>query len=136
MGSINVEPYLFFKGNARVALEFYQSIFGGEIESMTYQDMLIPAPEGFTEENLMHASLKGGDVALMASDTEKASEKATKVSISLGGDDEEKLTRFFNALSEGVDVQFPLKKESWGDTFGMLTDKFGIEWMVNISSTK
>ncbi len=136
MSNVNVEPYLFFRGNCLEAMNFYKSIFGGELETMTYGDMHVPLPDGFTETNLMHASLKGGDVALMASDTEKASEKAAKVSISLAGDDEEKLTRFFNALSEGVEVQFPLKKESWGDIFGSVTDKFGIEWMVNIGNAK
>ena len=136
MSNIKVEPYLFFKGNAQEAIKFYQSIFGGEIETMTYKDMNMPLPVGFTETSLMHASLKGGDVDLMVSDTEEASEKATKVTISLGSDDEEKLTSYFNALSEGVTVQYPLKKEVWGDTFGMLTDKFGIDWMVNIESRK
>lgn len=132
MGSVNVEPYLFFKGNCLEAMEFYKGIFGGEIETMSYEDMHVPVPEGFTGANLMHASLKGGEVALMASDTEQASDKAAKVSISLGGNDEEKLRKIFDGLSEGVEVKYPLKKESWGDIFGSVTDKFGIEWMVNI----
>lgn len=134
MSTINVEPYIFFKGNAMEAMEFYKGIFGGEIESMTYDAMHVPVPEGFTGENLMHASLVNGDVALMASDTIEASKKAAKVTISLAGNDEEKLTGFFNGLSEGVEVQYPLKKESWGDIFGSLTDKYGVEWMVNIGT--
>lgn len=136
MSNVNVEPYLFFKGNAREAMDFYKSIFGGEIEGMTYTASNIPAPEGLSGDSWMHMSLNGGDVNLMASDTAEASEKSAKISISLGGDDEEKLTRFFNGLSEGVEVQYPLKKEFWGDTFGSLTDKYGIEWMVNISAKK
>src|SRR3990167_6299828 len=134
MSDINVEPYLFFKGNAGEAMEFYKSIFGEDVEGMTYNASNIPAPGGLSGDSWMHMSLSGGDVNLMASDTTEASEKSAKVSISLGGDDEEKLTRFFNALSEGVEVQYPLKKEFWGDTFGSLTDKYGIEWMVNISA--
>lgn len=132
MGKINVEPYLFFRGNCAEAMEFYKSIFGGEIEKMSYDDMHIPVPEGFTGASLMHASLKGGEVELMASDTEQASEKAAKVSISLGGNDEEKLRKVFDGLSQDVEVKYALKKESWGDIFGSVTDKFGIEWMVNI----
>lgn len=136
MSSIDVEPYIFFKGNAMEAMEFYKSIFGGEIEKMTYDDMHVPVPEGFTGENLMHASLVNGEVKLMASDTIEASDRAAKVTISLGGTDETKLTGFFNGLSEGVDVKYPLKKESWGDIFGSVTDKYGVEWMVNIGTDK
>lgn len=136
MSKINVEPYIFFKGNAAEAMEFYKSVFGGEIESMSYDDMHVPVPEGFTGANLMHSSLKKGDVALMASDTIEASEVAKKVTISIAGDDEEKLTGIFNALSEGVEVPYPLKKESWGDIFGSFTDKYGVDWMFNIGSAQ
>lgn len=136
MSSVSVEPYLFFKGNCLEAMNFYKNIFGGELETMTYGDMHVPLPEGFTEANLMHASLRNGEVNLMASDTAQASEKSAKVSISLAGTDEEKLTKFFDALSEDIEVQFPLKRESWGDIFGSVTDKFGIEWMVNIGPVK
>lgn len=134
MSDINVEPYLFFKGNAGEAMEFYKGIFGGDIEGMTYTASNIPAPEGLSGDSWMHMSLNGGDVNLMASDTAEASEKSAKVSTSMGGDDEEKLTKIFNGLSEGVEVANPLKKEFWGDTFGSLTDKYGIEWMVNITA--
>ncbi len=136
MGSISVNPYLFFRGNAGEAMEFYKSIFGGELDGMTYETSKVPAPEGLTGESWMHIGLDGGDVILMASDTAEASEKSAKITISLGGDDEEKLTTFFNKLSEGVEVKYPLKKEFWGDTFGSVTDKYGIEWMVNIEAKK
>ncbi len=134
MSSISVEPYIFFPGNAAEAMEFYKSVFGGEIETMSYDDMHVPVPEGFTGQNLMHASLKNGDVALMASDTSEASDVAKKVTISIAGTDEEKLTKIFNDLSQGVTVQYPLKKESWGDTFGSFTDKYGVDWMMNIGT--
>lgn len=136
MSAITVNPYLFFRGNAGEAMEFYKNIFGGELDGMTYDASKVPTPEGLTGESWMHIGLDGGDVILMASDTAEASEKSAKITISLGGDDEEKLTNFFNKLSEGVEVQYPLKKESWGDVFGALTDKYGIEWMVNIEVKK
>lgn len=130
---IEVNAYLFFKGNAREAMEFYKSIFGGELTAMSYADAHVPAPQNLTDKSLMHIELKGGDVHLMASDTAEASEVAKKVSISISGDEEEKLTKFFERLSEEVEVIYPLKKESWGDIFGSVIDKYGIEWMVNIS---
>lgn len=136
MSGINVEPYIFFRGDCRAAMEFYKSIFGGELFFQTYSEAGNNIPEGVTAEQVMHASLKGGDAALMASDTAAASEKAAKVSISLAGKDEEKLTTIFNGLSQDVEVTYPLKKEFWGDIFGSVVDKYGVEWMVNISGTK
>jgi PhnB protein len=83
---------------------------------------------------IMHASLKGGGVDLMASDSPKASDKAAKVELSLAGTDESEMRKIFNALAEGGKVTMPLEKQFWGDTFGMLTDKYGVDWMMNIGS--
>lgn len=135
MSKINLDVYLFFRGNCREAMEFYKGIFGGELTVQTYGDVNA-ANEDNKPEHLMHASLEGGDIKLMASDTAQASEKAAKVSISLGGIDEEKLRKVFDQLSEDVEVKYPLKKEFWGDIFGSITDKYGIEWMVNIQAAK
>lgn len=135
MSDISVNPYLFFRGDAEQAMEFYQGVFGGKLDKVPYEQMGGNAPESL-KDKLMHAYLSGGDIILMASDTEQASEKSAKISISLGGEDEGKLTKIFNSLGEGGTIDNPLKKEMWGDTFGSLTDKFGIEWMVNISSAK
>lgn len=136
MSKIAVDPYLFFKGNAREALEFYQSVFGGKIDAMTYKDTNMELTGDLKETDLMHGYLSGGDVTLMVSDTAQASERSAKIVISLSGDDEERLTKYFNELSDGAEVEQPLKKEFWGDIFGSVRDKFGVEWMVNISQTK
>ena len=133
--AIKTNPYLFFRGNAREAMAFYQSIFGGELTLTTNAEANVPediAPGDY----IMHASLSGGLVELMASDTSKASEKAAKVTISLSGDDQERLTAVFDGLSADITPQFPLKKESWGDIFGSLQDKYGVDWMVNITQPK
>lgn len=135
MSKISTDPYLFFKGGAKEALEFYKSVFGGEVELMTYDSMKADPPEGMTGDAIMHGSLTG-EVTLMASDTAEASPVAKKVTICLGGDEEERMTKLFEKLSEGVEVQYPLKKEMWGDTFGSFVDKYGIEWMFNIESKK
>ena len=137
MATVNLDPYLFFKGNAREAMDFYKDIFGGELTIMTFGEAGADKMPGMEEmrDNVMHAMLDG-DVRLMASDSRLASDKIAKVELSLSGNDEEKLTKYFESLSSGGTVRSPLKKEMWGDTFGQLTDKFGIDWMVNISSQK
>ena len=117
-------------------MEFYKSIFGGDIFTMSYEQTMGDKTPDNLKGQLMHASLKGGEINLLASDTAIASPKSAKVSLSLSGENIEKLTEMFDRLSEGVEVQYPLKKEVWGDTFGSLVDKYGIEWMVNISTPK
>jgi PhnB protein len=83
---------------------------------------------------LMHAQLEGGDLKLFASDTDKSSPAAAKVELCLGGTDETRLREVFGKLSVEGKIKSPLKKEFWGDTFGTLTDRYGIDWMVNITS--
>lgn len=134
--SVTVNPYIFFKGNAREAMEFYQNVFGGELTAQTYKEANIPPTEGLDHDSLMHTALDGGHATLMASDTSQASPIAAKISISLNGSDEDTLRTIFDKLSQDVEVKYPLKKEFWGDTFGAVTDKYGVEWMVNISGDK
>ena len=136
MSKINLDVYLFFKGECKDAMEFYKSIFGGEIKAMTYAQIPgeMPGVEGISKDWIMHALLEGGDIRLMGSDTLKASPTSAKVDLSIGGEDEDRMREIFEKLSEGGDVNTPLKKEFWGDTFGSLTDKFGVKWMMNISS--
>ncbi len=134
MGKIALDPYLFFKGDAREALEFYKSIFGGELIIQTYGEA--GSKEEAKKDDVMHATLDATDFKLMASDIDEASEKAKKVTLCLGGSDEAKLRGYFDGLSDGIEVKYPLKKEFWGDIFGSLTDKYGIEWMVNIEASK
>lgn len=135
MSAVTVTPYLFFKGNCREAMEFYKGVFGGQLTMHTYADMPMPDTPESLKDQVMHAALTGGDVTLMASDTEQASPVAKKVSVSISGfaADREKLTGFFDRLSEDVTVTYPLKEEPWGSVFGSIIDKYGIEWMVDIS---
>lgn len=131
--AVKLAPYLFFKGQSREAMEFYKQVFGGELTMQAYSE--VPGDMPGKEEHpdwLMHARLEG-DFTLMASDTNEASPKMAKVSLSLTGEDEDKLRKVFESLSEGGKVLSALKKEFWGDTFGSLIDKYGVEWMVNIS---
>jgi PhnB protein len=131
---MNLEVYLFFKGNAREAMEFYKNVFGGELNTTTYAEAKAPAPDGMDDQALMHASLEGGLVKLMGSDTAGASPETKKVSLSLGGTDEAKMREVFDKLAQGGKIFQPLDKAPWGDTFGSLTDKFGVDWMMNIGA--
>ena len=134
MGEVRLEVYLFFKGDCREAMELYKSIFGGELSVTTYKDAGVNA-EGTSPDWLMHCSLEGGEVKLMGSDTAQASPVAKKVSLSLGGTDEARMREIFDALSAGGEVFSALKKEAWGDLFGSFTDKYGVEWMMNIGDS-
>jgi PhnB protein len=134
MAAVTLDPYIFFNGNCREAMEFYQGILDGELALQTYKD--VGMGDADQADKLMHAALKGGVATLYGSDTEKASDKAAKISLCLGGEDEAELTKIFEGLSEGAEVRQPLKKEFWGDTFGSLVDKYGVEWMVNIAAPK
>jgi len=118
-------------------MEFYKTIFGGNLDISTVADSPdIPGMENIDKNWVMHSKLEGGDIKLMASDTSKASDKAAKVELSLGGTDEAKMRKIFDALAEGGTVKMPLEKQFWGDNFGMLTDKFGVDWNMNIGAPK
>lgn len=133
-----LNPYISFKDNAREAMEFYQSVFGGKLEMNTFKEF--QASEDPSEDNkIMHAMLEAGNgITFMAADTPASMEHrpGKNISMSLSGDDEAELRGYFEKLSEGGTVHEPLVQAPWGDTFGMFADKFGIEWMVNIAGKK
>ena len=133
-----LNPYLAFRGDARAAMEFYKGVFGGKLTLNTYKEF--HASEDPSEENkIMHSVLEADNgIIFMASDAPKQMEyrAGTNMTMSLSGDNEAELSAYYAKLGVGGKVREPLKKAPWGDTFGMLTDKFGIEWMVNISGKK
>ena len=133
--TVRLNPYLGFRDNARQAMEFYQSVFGGELSVSTFAEFNA-SDDPAEKDKVMHSMLEApGGLALMGSDTPKAMEytPAAGMSISLSGDDEAALRGYWNKLSEGGTIAMPLERAPWGDTFGMCTDKFGINWMVNIA---
>lgn len=131
MSNVTLNPYLYFKGQAREAMEFYRGVFGGELFQQSRAEV---GMDGDHADWLIHCRLEGGDAALMASDTEQASAEAKKIELSLTGDDEPRLRDIFEKLSAGGSVASALKKEFWGGTFGKLTDRYGVIWMVNINA--
>ena len=132
-----LNPYLGFPDNAREAMEFYQSVFGGKLDISTFGSFG-GAPEGLSEDNVMHAQLvTDAGFTLMASDTPGGMgvSEGSRISISLSGDDADALRGYWQRLSEGGEVTMPLEKQMWGDEFGMCTDRFGVPWMVNIGAS-
>ena len=130
-----LNPYIQFESNARAAMEFYQSVFGGEVASNTFKEF--GASHGPDDDDkLMHSQLETpSGFTLMASDTPQGTpyNPGENIAISLSGDDGE-LRGYYEKLSDGGKVTVPLEKQMWGDEFGMVTDKFGINWMVNIAA--
>lgn len=135
MMSIELNPYLSFKDNARQAMEFYQQVFGGKLSINTFKDFqLSHGPE--MDNLIMHSMLESDyGIKFMASDTPEDMDMKTgsTMSMLLSGEDSSKIEKYYEMLSEGGMVIQTLKKAAWGDIFGMVTDKFGITWMFNIS---
>lgn len=137
MGQVVLNPYLNFYGNAEDVLNFYKTVFGGELVINRFSDTPgMPVAEE-QKNQVMHGQLESAGMTLMASDAmSNDGNKQGEVSISLSGDDAETLTKYFEALSEGGKIDEPLKEAPWGDTFGMLVDKFGVRWLFNIAGPK
>jgi PhnB protein len=133
-----LNPYLSFKDNAREALEFYKSVFGGKLEMTTFGESGAFQDQS-EKDKIMHGMLETDNgITFMGADTPSSIQYTTgaNISMSLSGDNEAELTSYFERLSEGGTIAEPLAKAPWGDTFGMFTDKFGIFWMVNIAGSK
>jgi PhnB protein len=131
-----LNPYLSFRDNAREAMEFYKTVFGGKLEMQTFKEANA-SQDPSDDDKIMHASLEADNgIVFMASDTPNSMEHrtGTNMSMSLSGDNEPELRGYYTKLSAGGAIGMPLAKAPWGDTFGMLTDKFGVSWLVNISS--
>ncbi len=132
--SVTLNPYLSFRGQARDALEFYQSVFGGELTISTFAEfgMSQDPAEG---DNVMHGQLNAPNVVLMAADMPAVMplDSGSSITVSLSGDDGEALHGYWDKLSDGATIGEPLAVAPWGDEFGSLTDKFGTAWMVNIA---
>ena len=130
-----LNSYLSFKDNARQAMEFYRSVFGGKLTMNTFKEY--HASEDPSEgDKIMHAVLEGENgITFMAADTPNRMEyrSGASISMSLSGENETELSAYFAKLSTGGTITQPLVKAPWGDTFGMCTDPFGVNWMVNIT---
>ncbi|GGC02510.1 VOC family protein [Cellulomonas carbonis] len=134
--TVQMNPYLGFRSEAREALTFYASVFGGEPTFSTFSDYgMNQGPDD--ADRVMHGQLEtAAGFVLMAADTPSGMERtqgnAFSVSLSGGPEDDAALRGYWEKLSEGAQIGEQLTVAPWGDAFGMLTDRFGVEWMVNI----
>ena len=131
---MQLTPYLLFNGNCAEAFRFYERLLGGKVEAMmphagTPAEAHVPA---VWHDKIMHACLKAGDAVLMGSDTQAREEhRAGNAHVALAVADPAEAERIFNGLAEGGQVKMPIGPTFWSVRFGMLTDRFGIAWMVN-----
>lgn len=133
--TVQLNAYLNFRDDARQAMEFYRSVFGGELTLNTFGDFHA-SDDPAEQDKIMHSQLTGdAGLVFMASDTPASMGRTpgTNFSLALSGDDDATLRRYFDALADGGTVTMPLGRAPWGDIFGMCTDKFGVQWMVSIS---
>lgn len=133
----SLHPYFGFAGNAAEAMTYYQSVFGGELQIMTFEQggagEFAPNPQ-----HVMHSQLIVNDSwFLMAADSEEAagnSNGAPRITVAIAGSDDQldAQTEQFNKLAEEGTVVMPLEKQMWGAVYGQVVDKFGITWQFNI----
>jgi PhnB protein len=130
-----LNPYLGFKDNAREAMNFYQTVFGGELALSTFGEFHA-SEDPAEQEKIMHGMLTTeSGLVLMGADTPNGMSytPGDNFSVSLSGEDEGELRGYWEKLSGSGTVTVPLEPAPWGDTFGMCTDGFGVAWLVNIA---
>ncbi|MEO6530235.1 MAG: VOC family protein [Specibacter sp.] len=130
-----LNPYLNFQGSAKEAMEFYQTVFGGTLALSTFGDYQA-SEDPVEKDQIMHGMLTGdNDVVLMGADVPGHMKFSPNSSVSLSGDEEAVLRGWWDKLADGATIAEPLTQAPWGDAFGMLTDKFGVPWLVNIDGS-
>jgi PhnB protein len=131
-----LNPYITFGGAAREAMEFYRSVFGGELDVNTWAEQPnMPGNSPDMHDKILHAALTVSDsVNIMAADMPgHPGPKGSPISVSVSGEDEDQLRGWWDKLSVGAEITAPFEKAPWGDTFGMCVDQYGVNWMVNVS---
>lgn len=136
---MHMQPYLFFNGRCEEALEFYKTAVGAELQMlMRHKDSPMPPPGQLphgSEQKVMHAAFRVGDTVVMASDgmcDGKPVFNGFSLSIALGSEAE--VRAVFAKLSDGGTIRMPVEKTFWSPAFGMLVDRFGVSWMVTVTT--
>jgi PhnB protein len=130
-----LNPYISFKDDAREAMQFYQTVFGGNLTMSTFAEFQM-AEDPAESDKIMHSQLDADNgMTLMGADTPNSMQfdDGSRVTISLSGESDAELRGYWDKLAEGGSVTMPLEQAPWGDSFGMCTDRFGVNWMVNIT---
>ena len=134
--AVSVQPYIFFYGRCEEALEFYKSAIGGTYEVMRISET--PMADQWAADfrnKIMHATFNGPGFTFMAADGREGKTidpEAGNISVAIGATDSVQGERIFAALSEGGRIDMPLGDAFWGGRFGMITDRFGIEWLMTL----
>ena len=134
---VGVNPYIAFKGNCREAIEFYKGALGAEVlfvQTVGESPMSNMGPA----ENIMHCTIRVGGSTIMMCDDPSPQPGATggNISLAIGVDEADRAKQIFDSLAQGGSISMPLAKTFWAEAFGMLTDRFGIKWMVNCEAKK
>ncbi|KRG71678.1 VOC family protein [Pseudoxanthomonas dokdonensis] len=134
---MKLNPYLSFDGNAKQAFTFYQQVFGGQLDLMTYgQSPMAAEMPAASHDRVMHANLAAGELLLMGADgNDNCPTSGDGTFVNIGTDSIEEAERVFASLAEGGEVRMPLEKTFWTERFGMVVDRFGKPWMVNCTCT-
>jgi PhnB protein len=134
----HLNPYISFRDNAKQAMEFYQSVFGGELALSTFGEFHA-SDDPAEQDKIMHGMLTSPTgLVLMGADTPNSMNynPGDNIAVSLSGEDEPELRGYWDKLVDGATITAPINAAPWGDIFGMLTDKFGVNWLVNIAGAK
>ena len=134
---LGVNPYIAYKGNCREAIEFYKSALDAEV-LFTQTVGESPMSDMGPAENIMHCTIKVGNSTIMMCDDPRPDANSTggNISLAIGLNDPERAKQVFAKLANGGSVMMPLEKTYWAEAFGMLTDKFGVKWMVNCDAPR
>ena len=133
-----LNPYIGLRGTARQAMEFYQSVLGGDLTINTFAEFQA-AEDPAEADNVMHSQLETpAGFTLMGGDwpASQPFQSGDTVTICLSGDDETELRGYWDGLSKGASIAVPLEAAPWGDFYGSLTDQFGVVWQVNIAASR
>lgn len=134
---LGIHPYIAFRGNCRAAIDFYREALGAEVVfTQTYGES--PMSSMGPAEMIMHCTIKAGDSTIMLCDDPRPETPAGggNISLAIGLDDAARAQQMFDALADGGAVMMPLTKTYWAEAFGMLTDRFGVKWMINCGEAK
>jgi PhnB protein len=134
---LGVNPYIAFKGNCREAIEFYKTALDADV-LFTQTVGESPMPDMGPADNIMHCTIKVGDSTIMMCDDPMPGGTAGSgnISLAIGLNDAERARQLFGNLAQDGTVVMPLEKTFWAEAFGMVTDKFGVKWMVNCDAPR
>ena len=133
-----LNPYINFKDNAREAMDFYKTVFGGKLDINTFGDYHM-SDDPSEADKVMHSVLEADNgITFMAADTPNSLtyEPGKTITMALNGDNDDELSAYYEKLAAGGKVIVPLNNAPWGDKFGMVVDKFGVQWLVNVAGKK